>query len=206
MLWSSRLQFYPPDSEQLAASFGEIAREVDVLKAVQRPGQTLQRTLLEDQRNDALLITALIQCSSQFPFDPHGACGCRRNDEDEPVASVQGRADFIMPLLRTNEVDSAEPEGNAVVSQHPGEPMNKPAIARGVRKKNFLWAPPPACLHAGWRRVDSIRNNRATSRAVFARLSPAFTVGNRLRIHGICDEGRNITGTTRFRNLGSVNA
>src|SRR5207302_10572237 len=100
MLWSSRLQFYPPDSEQLAASLGEIAREVDV----------------------------------------------------------------------------------------------------------FLWAPPPACLHAGWRRVDSIRNNRATSRAVFARLSPAFTVGNRLRIHGICDEGRNITGTTRFRNLGSVNA
>lgn len=88
-----------PNVKQIATAFGENSRQVHDLKTGQRPVQFFVITLAVKHRNNPVLITCLDERIGKLPVHPHGFHRFRRQNNNEPVAALQGRADFPLPAI-----------------------------------------------------------------------------------------------------------
>jgi hypothetical protein len=60
-----------------------------------------------------------------------------REDNNQPVAAPEGFANFIVPLLRANDVRSTVPDRDSMTSQYPLNPLCETPVFCGVRQENF---------------------------------------------------------------------
>jgi len=65
-------------------------------------------------RQDAIVIARFLKNKEKFPFDPCRVhCG-RRQHKEEPITSMQGCADFVVPLFSGHDVLPAVPKRDPV--------------------------------------------------------------------------------------------
>src|SRR6266496_338789 len=86
--------------------------------------------------NDPRGISTLFQCEQQLalhPRRPH--CGWRENYR-KPRTAIQRAADFVMPLLRADNVLLAVPDVDAMRAQNCGEALDEPLIAAGMGEED----------------------------------------------------------------------
>jgi hypothetical protein len=127
-----------PEPQQIPTAVIEITAKIDVLKRGQNPGQPFDIALPVEQRYDAILESRLLQGVDQLVFYPPRTDRVRREHDDEPVASAQGRPDFVVPLLRSHDIRLAEPQGYAVSAQGGGHADGEIVIEAAVREECLI--------------------------------------------------------------------
>lgn len=85
-------------------------------------------------------ISGLSQRVEGFPFDPGRFDGVRRQNNDEPVATPQSKANLIMPLLGTNDLLGRKPHSQPVLAKHYSKLLREGVVLGRMRKEDFLWA------------------------------------------------------------------
>ena len=120
-----------------AADF-KVSSEIHELKARQCPRQLGEFALAKEQRNDPAVVLILAQCKQQFMLDPFRTDGVWGQHHDEPVASLEGMTNLVVPLLRTSDMRLAVPVSDAFAVEKLCKLEDKSAIAAGMREENFL--------------------------------------------------------------------
>lgn len=72
---------------------------------------------------------------SLYPFRLHRS---RRKNEHKPVAPTKCCSDFVMPLLRSNDISSTVPNGKPMTTHHVRQLLDKVPITIRVREEYFL--------------------------------------------------------------------
>jgi hypothetical protein len=93
-----------PEGQQAAAAVIEGLPEVDRMDGGQGPRKALGLRLPDDERSDAVPVPVGLKGVEELVLDPLRENGARRQDQQEPVATCQGRADLVVPLLRAAAV------------------------------------------------------------------------------------------------------
>jgi hypothetical protein len=128
-----------PNTQQGAAAILEVFAEVYELISWKRPGKLARITSLKKQRDDFVVIARFAQREHQFAFNPHGLqCSWRKYD-DKPVTPPQRSTNFIVPLLRPQNLCWRIPNSDAVLLQDCCQPCYKRLIRAGLRKKHLAW-------------------------------------------------------------------
>src|SRR5215203_5023749 len=113
----------------MTATDFKVSREIHELKARQCPRELGEFALAKQQRNDPAVVLILTQCKQQFMLDPFRAHGVWSQHHDEPVASLEGMTNLVVPLLRTGYVGLAIPVTDAFAVEKLCKLEDKSAIA-----------------------------------------------------------------------------
>ena len=105
-------------------------------------------TCLIEQWDDVSFEAILLERVNQFSFDPFGQNGFRRENKNEPVATRQGPANFIMPHLGADYVDVTIPDRDSMTTQNIGQVVDERTIRIGMGEKDFVG-------HEGRKRLET---------------------------------------------------
>lgn len=131
----ARLKAHTPYLQQLPAPIVKLAREVEHLKRLQRPGKLRGIAVLELDRHNALSVALVVQGEEQLVLHPLGFDRIRRQDEHEPVAPLKCITYFIVPLLGADDIRRAIPNGYVVCSKGEHQLLGEGVISAGVGDK-----------------------------------------------------------------------
>jgi hypothetical protein len=114
------------------------ARKVYLLDSPERPGQFVQVAWQQEDRNYPPYIATVVKSIHQLSLHPLRFNRCGRQHYQEPVASFESSADFVVPLLSASKIFPAIPERNSVILKHPREPTCHSPITDRVRNETSL--------------------------------------------------------------------
>ena len=147
---------YSPNSEQIAAATVEVASEVDHLHPAKCPRQIVERTVLKEEGHNAPVKTILTERIKELAFDPSGTHSIRGQQHEHPIASSQGGADFVVPLLPALNARIAVPIGHPMATQHAYQTLDKHPVASGVRDEGLPGHRPTLLGQAALRMASAI--------------------------------------------------
>jgi len=111
--------------------------EVNRLNRAQSPGQLAWVAVPDKHRNYPIDVVGGSQRKLKFPSYPHRSQRRRREDDQEPIATFERLADFVMPLLRADKMRCAVPKSNSVSAKNFYQANNKALIVGSVRNKEL---------------------------------------------------------------------
>jgi hypothetical protein len=103
----------PNPKKSLAARI-KVLSEINKLKVCERPREKLMLAWTEIDRNDPSLVPVWLKRIHQFPFDPHGPHGIRRENDQKPITTLQCATDLVMPVRTSGNMLLANPIVDAV--------------------------------------------------------------------------------------------
>ena len=86
-----------------------------------------------------------LQSVDQFVFDPRRTYRLRGQHQQEPITTLQRRADLVVPLLSAADICFAHKALDVVFRQDAFQTRNEPGVLAGMRNENFsgcgFWLP-----------------------------------------------------------------
>ena len=121
-----------PNAQQRSTSVIEVANEIHGLEILKSPRQHGGIAGTLPDRHNPTFIAGTPKRVEQFPPDPFGAGGLRRQNHKKPIAPRERLADFIVPLLRAEEICLAVPYRHSVLAEHLSDSRRESAIVAGM--------------------------------------------------------------------------
>jgi hypothetical protein len=126
-----------PKPQKLATPVVKAARKVYLLDSPKRPRQFVQVAWQQEDRNYPRYIAAVVKSINQLSLHPLRFNRSGREYYQEPVASLESSANFVVPLLSASKTFPAVPERNSVILKHPREPTCHSPIPARVRNEKL---------------------------------------------------------------------